>query len=162
MKTVFRLMALLILLIGVTACSDDDEVKTEPTLEVNFANISGTWYLNEWNGTKLDDSRYFYITLNRKAVDGKHTFEIYQNFDSAGSRHITGSYEIEYDEDLDSYVISGVYDYWMGDWNASYIVTELKAASMIWTIKGDTDDVSIYTRCSEVPADIVAGTRALQ
>lgn len=161
MKTIFRLMVLFILLVGVTSCNDDDELATEPTLEVNFANIAGTWCLSEWNGTQLDDSRYFYITLNRKAVDGKRTFEIYQNFDSATSRHITGSFDLEYDEDWGD-IISGEYDYWMGEWTSPYIVTELRTGSMIWTMKDDTTDVSVYTRCAEVPADIVAGTRAIQ
>lgn len=161
MKTIFRMMALFMLLVGITSCSDDDEKEVkEPVLEVNIANIAGTWCLSEWNGAKLDDSRYFYITLNRKEVDGKRTYDIYQNFDSATSRHITGSYELEQDDDLND-IIKGIYDYWMGDWNHEYVVTELRATSMIWTVKGDADDVSVYTRCAEVPEDIVNGTRSV-
>lgn len=161
MKTIFRLMVLFFFVAGLTSCNDDDEVVIEPTLEVNFANIAGTWYLSEWNGTKLDDSRYFYITFNRKAVDGKRTYEIYQNFDSATSRHITGSFDLEHDEDWGD-IISGEYDFWMGEWSSFYIITELRSDSMIWTVKEDAGDISVYTRCAEVPADIIAGTRVIQ
>ena len=109
MKTIFRLMVLFFFVAGLTSCNDDDEVVIEPTLEVNFANIAGTWYLSEWNGTKLDDSRY-----------------------------------------------------WMGEWSSFYIITELRSDSMIWTVKEDAGDISVYTRCAEVPADIIAGTRVIQ
>ena len=68
---------------------------------------------------------------------------------------------MEYDEDWGN-IISGEYDYWMGEWNSSYIVTELRSDSMIWTVKDDSGDISVYIRCAEVPADIIAGTRVIQ
>mgnify|MGYP000612797393 CR=1 FL=1 len=48
-----------------------------------------------------------------------------------------------------------------GDWNNDYIVTDLlESGSMIWTAKEDMGEMKVYTRCNEVPADIIAGTRA--
>lgn len=154
MKTIFRIMALFALLFCISSCEKDEAVDQDPKRDVNYANMAGTWKLSEWNGTKLDDSRYFYITLNRKEENGKRTYEIYQNFDSANPRHITGSYTIDNDDDLGD-IITGEYDYWMGDWTNEYLVTELRSETMIWKVKDDLQDVSVYVRCSAVPEEII-------
>ena len=44
--------------------------------------------------------------------------------------------------------------------DSSYIVSGLTDTSMIWTAKEDMGEMKVYTRCNEVPADIIAGTRA--
>lgn len=46
------------------------------------------------------------------------------------------------------------------EWEYSYIVSGLTDTSMIWTAKEDMGEMKVYTRCNEVPADIIAGTRA--
>jgi len=149
MKTLFRIMALFILLIGVASCGDDDE--TVPTLEVNAANLNGTWQLAEWNGQPLAEGTYCYITFVRK----DKTYKMYQKFDSMYARCITGKFEIETDYYL-GYIISGVYDYGNGNWANSYIVTDLlSSGSMTWTVKGDSNDVSKYLRCDKVPSSII-------
>ena len=53
MKTIFRIMVLFMLLFNFSACSDDEEVFVVPTLEVNYANLNGTWMLTEWNGQPI-------------------------------------------------------------------------------------------------------------
>ncbi|MDO4163273.1 MAG: lipocalin family protein [Bacteroides sp.] len=154
MKTLFRMMALFLLLFGFSACSDDDEVVTEQPLTVNYANLSGTWKLTEWNGQPLADDTYCYITFVRK----DHTYLMYQKFDSMYARLITGTFTIEEDDYL-GYLISGTYDYGRGDWSSTYIVNDLYSSSMTWIVEDDASDVSKYERCDSVPEDIVNEAR---
>lgn len=166
MKTLFKIMAFFVLVIGFASCSDDDdEVMAKPVLEVNYANIAGTWRLAEWNGEKMDgDSRYYYITFNRKEEDGKRKYQVYTNLNSFVSQKITGAFLLDYDEEWGDF-ITGTYDYTLStddEWEHEYIITDLYEDSMKWTAEDDAEEVRIYTRCSEVPADIVAGTRAVQ
>ena len=71
MKNIFRIMLLLTTMLFVS-CGDDDEVKLPDTKDVNYANIAGSWRLSEWNGENLEgDTRYYYITFDRKGKDGK-------------------------------------------------------------------------------------------
>lgn len=148
MKTLFRMMALFMLLIGFTACEDDEE--TVSTLEVNYANLNGTWQLAEWNGKPLAEGTYCYITFVRK----DKTYKMYQKFDSMYARCVTGTFTVENDDYL-GYIISGDYDL-KGEWANSYIVTDLlPSGSMIWTVKDDYNDVSKYVRCDGVPSNIL-------
>lgn len=148
MKTLFRMMALFMLLIGFTACEDDEE--TVSTLEVNYANLNGTWQLAEWNGKPLAEGTYCYITFVRK----DKTYKLYQKFDSMYARCVTGTFTVESDDYL-GYIISGDYDL-KGEWANSYIVTDLlPSGSMIWTVKDDYNDVSKYVRCDGVPSNIL-------
>lgn len=148
MKTLFRMMALFMLLIGFTACEDDEE--TVSTLEVNYANLNGTWQLAEWNGKPLAEGTYCYITFVRK----DKTYKLYQKFDSMYARCVSGTFTVENDDYL-GYIISGDYDL-KGEWTNSYIVTDLlPSGSMIWTVKDDYNDVSKYVRCDGVPSNIL-------
>lgn len=152
MKTLFRIMALFMLLFNFSACSEDEEEPVVPTLEVNYINLDGVWVLAEWNGQPIAEGTYCYIDFNRK----EHTFTMYQKFDSMYARCITGEFTLEEDDEWGD-VISGIYDYGMGAWNNSYIITDLlETGSMIWTVKGDETDVCKYERCEEVPDDIKA------
>ena len=73
MKNIFRIMLLLTTMLFVS-CGDDDEVKLPDTKDVNYANIAGSWRLSEWNGENLEgDTRYYYITFDRKGKDGKRS-----------------------------------------------------------------------------------------
>lgn len=154
MKNLFKLAALFAFLFCLSSC--DEEETVVPVLEVTPANLNGTWELSEWNGTSLAEGTYCYITFNRK----DQTFEMYQKFDSMYARYITGSFRIKNDPYL-GYVISGSYDYGNGDWNNEYIVTDLlETGSMVWTVKGNENDVNKYVRCEQVPDAIVAEARA--
>lgn len=162
MKTVFKIFALLTLFAAMVSCSDEDEVAVIPSLEVNYANVAGIWRLSEWNGEKMDgDTRYYYITLNRNEENGQRSFKIHTNLNSFVSQQITGSYELNKDENFGD-IISGTYDYTLDTndgWSHQYVVGELFETSMKWTALDDETEVRIYTRCDEVPADIVAGSR---
>ena len=73
-----------------------DEVKLPDMKDVNYANIAGTWRLSEWNGEKIDgDTRYYYIKFDRKEKDGKRSYTIYTNLNSATSQQIPGSFYSE-------------------------------------------------------------------
>ncbi len=164
MNTFYKIMALLALLTGLVACNDDDDQEEiKPVLDVNYANIAGTWQLSEWNGERMEDARYYYITFDRKAVDGKRGFLIYTNLNSATSQRISGAFTLERDDELYD-LISGTYDYQLStddEWLHEYIITNLYEDSMVWTAKDDEAEIRVYKRCDEVPEDIVLGTRGL-
>ena len=155
MKTLFRILFLALLPFGFGACDDDHSYFDDAPKEISYSEVAGCWQLTQWNGTALDDSRYFYITLDRR----DKTFEIYQNFDSAKSRRLTGTYTLTYDEEKGN-TISGIYDHASGAWNHDYRIDGPERETMTWTVLDDPTDVSVYTRCESVPEDIRNGTRA--
>ena len=130
--------------------------------DVNYANIAGTWRLSEWNGEKIDgDTRYYYIKFDRKEKDGKRSYTIYTNLNSATSQQIPGSFTLNKEEDYGD-VISGTYYYQLDtddEWEYSYIVSGLTDISMVWTAKEDMGEIKVYTRCEDIPSDILTGTR---
>lgn len=151
MKTFFKILTFVILSVGFSSCNEDDE-PIVAQLEINYANLNGTWQLVQWNGASLADGSYCYIQLNRK----DHTFKLYHNMDSMYARLITGTFNLENSPNL-GYIISGEYDYGQGSWNAEYIITDLlETGSMIWTVNGDAHDVSLYKRCDAIPDNILA------
>lgn len=154
-RFIFRLMMCLSLLTMVASCSKDDEAPVVYQ-DVNYATLNGTWMLTELNGTPLQEGQYVYITFNRK----EHTFEMYDNMGSMYSHKSTGSFEIEEDEEL-GYILTGEYDYSHDLWN-EYIVSEMTDETMKWTMKDNSEDVSVYTRCAEIPDDILNGSRSLR
>lgn len=165
MRTFFRIIVLFAFIASGISCSDDDGTEElKPVLEVNYANIAGTWQLTEWNGEKMNDARYYYIVLNRKAEDGKRSYAIYTNLNSATSQRITGAFLLEKDADKGD-IINGTYDYQLSTddgWSHKYVISNLYAESMVWTAEDDLTEIRIYSRCDEVPADIQAGTRAVR
>ena len=147
MKRFLKTMALMLVLV-LASCTRDEE--TVPQLDVTPNNISGVWKLAERNGKALPEEVYCYIEFVRR----DRTYTMYQNFDSMYPRRLTGSYDITKD-DYKGYILSGKYDYGTGDWNNSYIVTELYEGTMLLTADAQSGEVCKYVRCNEVPADIV-------
>ena len=149
MKTFLKTIAFMLVLTGVFSCSPEEEL-TPQSLEVTPNNISGVWKLAEVDGEQLPDGLYCYIQFVRR----DRTFTMYQKFDSMYPRRLTGSFEITKDE-YKGYILDGKYDYGMGDWNNSYIVTNLFEESMQLTVDGENGEVCKYVRCNEVPAEIL-------
>lgn len=149
MRTFLRTIAILSFVIFAGACSEKNEDYTPVSLEVTPHNISGYWVLTEFNGTKIPEGAYCYIEYIRK--DRK--FIMYQKFDSMYPRRITGLYSIEKDKKK-GYVLSGTYDYGMGEWNR-YLVTALHEDHMILKTESNENEVCRYERCNEIPADIL-------
>ena len=152
-KLIFRTALFIMFAVGFAACDKDNE---EPVVyeTVNYATINGTWMLTELNGKALEEGQYVYITFNRK----EHTFEMYDNMGSMYSHKSTGTFEITEDDEL-GYVLTGEYDFSRDPWK-EYIVSEMTDETMKWTVKDDAEDVSVYTRCAEVPEDVLAGSRS--
>ena len=149
MKTLLKAMAFMLVLFGFVACTPDEDL-TPQQLEVTPNNVSGIWTLAEVNGESLPDSLYCYIQFVRR----DRTFTMYQKFDSMYPRRLTGSFSITKD-DYKGYILDGKYDYGVGNWNNSYVVTELYEESMILTVDSENGDVCKYVRCNEVPSEIL-------
>lgn len=148
MKNFFKLMLLSLLLLPLQGCSNDDEamIPTVLPVEVTPNNISGIWKLKSWSGSS--QTPVVYLELIRR--DRK--FKIYQHYDSMYPRLITGTFTLESDY-YKGTIISGKYDYDSGFWNNDYIVT-LYSNSMVLTVDGNSSEVQVYTRVSEIPAEI--------
>lgn len=153
-KLIFRTVLFVMFAVGFAACDKDNEepVVYEP---VNYATINGTWMLTEFNGKALEEGQYVYITFNRK----EHTFEMYDNMGSMYSHKSTGTFEITEDDEF-GYVLTGEYDFSRNPLK-EYIVSEMTDETMKWTVKDNAEDVSVYTKCAEIPDDIIAGSRSL-
>lgn len=164
MKSLLKIMLLLSLFVGMAACSDDDVLpEVKPQLEVNYANVSGTWRLTQWNGEKMDgDTRYYYISFDKKEQNGVRGYQIYTNINSFVAQNITGTFNLIKDEDYGD-VIYGLYDYKLNaddEWEYDYMVKELYAESMKWVAIDHEDQVREYIRVDAVPDDIIKGNRS--
>lgn len=142
------------LAVGFVSCNNESE---EPVVyeNVNYSTISGTWMLTEFNGKALEEGQYVYITFNRK----EHTFEMYDNMGSMYSHKSTGTFEITEDDEI-GYILTGEYDFSHDAWK-EYVVSEMTAETMKWTVKDDAEDISVYTRCAEIPEDVLNASRSL-
>ena len=118
MKNLFKNIAIFFVVFSFAACSNDDVDFAPKSLEVTPHNISGYWKLTEYNGQKIPQGLFCYVEYIRK--DRK--FVMYQKFDSMYPRRITGVFSIEKDK-YGKYILSGKYDYGMGEWNNKYFVT---------------------------------------
>ncbi|NDV65171.1 hypothetical protein [Bacteroides sp. 224] len=167
MKTFLKCMLLTVVLCGVWSCSDDDKTTTLPPTPVTYNEISGTWKMTKWNNEDMNDKRYFYVTFDRK----DRVFDIYQNLDTEKTRHLTGRYLLDYDEDLGT-VISGDYHHAAGSWSHTYLLNDFSKDEMTWVVvtrennllanpwTPDFTDVTIYTRIDAVPEEVLNNTRA--
>ncbi len=154
MKHLIKLFSLLVVLLfamGFVSCSSDDEEPQEQPLAVTPANLDGVWKMVAWNnGQLMPEGTYCYVVFHRR----DNTMEMYDNLNSMYAHYTSGTFYVQQDAYL-GYVINGTYDNGMGDWNQSYIVSNLyQSGSMVWTGKDDASDVCIYQRVSEIPAEI--------
>lgn len=150
MKTFLRTIAILSVVACFASCSENAVECADETLDVTPHNISGYWVLTKFNGMDIPEGTYCYIEYIRK--DRK--FVMYQKFDSMYPRMITGVYSIENDKKK-GYILSGIYDFGMGEWNNRYIVVELLADSMILKADAENSDICCYERCGGIPSDIL-------
>lgn len=153
MKSILKIAAMFMLVFSFSACSEESEFVPQ-SLDVTPNNIAGIWKLEEVAGKEIPEGTFCYIGYVRR--DRK--FTIYQKFDSMYPRCITGTYSIEKDPHK-GYVLSGKYDFGMGDWNNSYIVKALYETTMTLVVDAENGETSKYVRCNEVPADIIDSIR---
>ena len=154
MKNFLKTTAILFVVLCFGACSNNSDDYTPSSLEVTPNNISGYWVLTEFNGMEIPEGVFCYVEYIRK--DRK--FIMYQKFDSMYPRTITGIYSIEKDK-YGKAILSGKYDYGMGEWNNEYYVTELFESSMVLKADSENADVCKYIRCNEIPEEVLEETK---
>lgn len=149
MKTFLKIMVFMFVLSVTTGCSQDEDSAPE-ALEATPNNVSGIWSLSEVDGKPLPEGLFCYIEFIRR----ERTFVMYQKFDSMYPRRLTGEFSITNDE-YKGNILDGKYDYGMGNWNNSYIVTSLFKESMVLTADSEDGEICKYVRCNEVPDEIL-------
>lgn len=157
MKTIFRLMALLMLVLPMGACSDDDEEIGVLNLEVNNANLHGAWQLVRINESAPAEGSYVYIKFERR----DQTFVIYDNMNSMYTVRTSGTYTLETDA-YGKTTLSGRYDNQLDDnrWSNSYFVTELSADGfMTWQVTDDATETTRYQKIDAIPQEVIDEAR---
>ncbi len=158
MKKLFRIFAISILALSFAGCDDQSEEQGVEQLTINYRNMRGTWQLSQFEGAAIEGDAYFYITFSLDDDDLQH-FDSYTNFDSAFASKSEGEYTIEEDDSFQS-IITGVFDnQFLEPWSGEYIITSFTAEDMEW-VDSESGERREYIRVDEVPADILAGTRA--
>lgn len=146
MRRFLKIALMALLLAAGTACTKEEN-KTSQYLDVTSNNIAGTWTLSEWNGEPLADGLFMYIELIRR--DRKFAF--YENM--TGTSNVTtkktGYFDL-FDED----VITFLYDNSQTQYGKRYIISELTADRMVWTMEDNPDEVSVYIRCTAIPEEV--------
>ena len=124
----------------------DSEREPEQIKAVTYYTIDGVWELTELNDKPLSEDTMLYIDFDRK----EHRFEMWDNFDSMYMTKTTGMFAIEQDE-YERYILSGWYDYGVGDWASDYIVEmTILGDYMLWQSMSNNDKM-LLRRVEELP-----------
>ena len=129
----FALVAVALLAAGCDKGTHEEQAKS-PNKAVTYYTIDGVWMLEQWNGAPLAEGTLLYVVLDRK----EHRFEMWDNLASMYPTMRSGGFLLSVDE-MSRDIISGWYDYGVGDWTNDYIV-ELSAEGdrMLWrAVSGD-------------------------
>lgn len=124
----------------------DSEREPEQIKAVTYYTIDGVWELTELNDKPLSEDTMLYIDFDRK----EHRFEMWDNFDSMYMTKTTGMFAIEQDE-YERYILSGWYDYGVGDWASDYIVEmTILGDYMLWHSMSNNEKM-LLRRVEELP-----------
>lgn len=124
----------------------DSEREPEQIKAVTYYTIDGVWELTELNDKPLSENTMLYIDFDRK----EHRFEMWDNFDSMYMTKTTGMFAIEQDE-YERYILSGWYDYGVGDWASDYIVEmTILGDYMLWQSMSNNEKM-LLRRVEELP-----------
>ena len=124
----------------------DSERELEQIKAVTYYTIDGVWELTELNDKPLSEDTMLYIDFDRK----EHRFEMWDNFDSMYMTKTTGMFAIEQDE-YERYILSGWYDYGVGDWASDYIVEmTILGDYMLWQSMSNNEKM-LLRRVEELP-----------
>ena len=145
---VMRSFAIVALALSITGCDKESEVHNteKQNMAVTYYTIDGVWQLVEWNDAPLAEGTLLYIDLDRK----EHRFEMWDNLNSMYPTMRSGSFLLSVD-DKQRDILSGGYDYGVGDWASDYIV-ELSAEgdSMVWRAIAN-DEKMRFVEVDELP-----------
>ena len=115
-----------------------------PNKAVTYTTISGAWELMEWNGEALAENTCLYIEFNGR----EHRFDMWDNIGSMYVQHRSGTFTISQDES-ERYILSGQYDFGIGDWNNNYEVKMLaEGEKMVWYAE---EENSVFSRTDAIP-----------
>lgn len=150
MKSLRALLPLLIMVsaLCVTSCDKGGEVSSAPKQNkaVTYYTIDGIWQLAEWNGVPLADGTHLYLKLDRK----EHRFEMWDNLNSMYTVMRSGSFMLSVDN-MQRDVISGWYDYGVGDWANDYFVElNVEGDRMLWSAV-DGNEQMTFVECETLP-----------
>lgn len=124
----------------------DSGREPEQIKAVTYYTIDGVWELTELNDKSLSEDTMLYIDFDRK----EHRFEMWDNFDSMYMTKTTGMFAIEQDE-YERYILSGWYDYGVGDWASDYIVEmTILGDYMLWQSMSNNEKM-LLRRVEELP-----------
>jgi hypothetical protein len=124
----------------------DSEREPEQIKAVTYYTIDGLWELTELNDKPLSEDTMLYIDFDRK----EHRFEMWDNFDSMYMTKTTGMFAIEQDE-YERYILSGWYDYGVGDWASDYIVEmTILGDYMLWQSMNNNEKM-LLRRVEKLP-----------
>lgn len=131
-----------------------DNEQPLPGMAVTYYTIDGAWQLDTWNGEALAEGTALYIEFSQK----ERRFEMWDNLNSMYMVETTGNFAITQDE-YERYVLSGWYDYGVGDWASDYSVTMNTSGEYMFWIKIIGNDQSIensenmvFKRIDSIPA----------
>lgn len=116
------------------------------TTDITYTTLNGCWELTAWNGEKLIGDTFCYIEFNRT----ERSYEMWSNFGSMYGDKRSGTFTIA-KNDYGHFILSGVYDYGVGDWEEEYrVVMDAEASTMSWEAL-TTLDTYTYTRIAKMP-----------
>lgn len=162
MKTIFKIMAMLMLALSFGNCSDDDDTVQAPArLEVSNVTLAGYWQLAEIDGQSTAPGSYVYMEFVRR----DQTFKIYENMGSMYATLKTGKFTYK----TDAYgvtTLSGRYDSMLDDnkWAHDYIVESLLADGTLTLVVKEGEaagETYLYKKVESIPADVIEGTTSL-
>ena len=140
--------AIVALALSVTGCDKESETKNteKQNMAVTYYTVDGVWQLVEWNDAPLAEGTLLYIDLDRK----EHRFEMWDNLNSMYPTMRSGSFLLSVD-DMQRDIISGWYDFGVGDWTSDYIV-ELSAEGdrMVWSAIANEEKM-LFVEVDELP-----------
>lgn len=158
-------MAIVMLAILATGCHKSDDNKqpapkpvpgpeVEPGIAVTYNSIDGAWQLETWNDNELTEDTKLYIEFKK---DGR-SFEMWDNLNSMYMVQTTGGFAITQDDE--QYILTGWYDYGVGDWSSNYIVSmDAHGDYMFWVRMSDNDqngeggnDRMAFKKIDNIPA----------
>ena len=140
--------AIMVAQLCVVGCqkSDDGIPAKVPNKVVSYYTVDGVWQLVEWNGGPLAEGTLLYIDLDRK----EHRFEMWDNFASMYPTMRSGYFLLSVD-DMDRDIISGWYDYGIGDWSNDYIVElNVEGDGMVWR-SVSSGEVMVFAEVEQLP-----------
>ena len=132
----------------VTGCDNGDKVSNtqKQNMAVTYFTIDGVWQLVEWNAAPLAEGTLLYIDLDRK----EQRFEMWDNLNSMYPTMRSGGFLLSVD-DMQRDIISGWYDFGVGDWSSDYVVElNVEGDQMVWSALADEEKM-IFVEVDELP-----------